>query len=121
LTLFLALLKAFLVGGAICLLGQVLLDTTKLTMGRILVMTVLLGAVLGAAGVYQPFADWAGAGATVPLLGFGNAMARGTREAVDKQGLLGILSGPFTAGAAGIGAAVLCGLIASFLTKPKAK
>jgi stage V sporulation protein AE len=100
-------------------MAQLLLNFTKLTMARILVMLVVAGAVLGALGLYQPFADWAGAGATVPLLGFGNAMVKGVQEAVDKDGLIGVLTGPFTAAAAGTSAAVLCGLIASFVAKPK--
>ncbi|MDR1927827.1 MAG: SpoVA/SpoVAEb family sporulation membrane protein [Oscillospiraceae bacterium] len=117
--LFFALVKAFLVGGAICFLSQLLLDYTKLTMGRILVLLVVLGAALGAVGFYEPFAAWAGAGATVPLTGFGFAMVRGVREAIQKDGWLGILTGAFTAASAGVGAAVLCGLLASFFFKPK--
>jgi stage V sporulation protein AE len=119
--IFLPLLKAFLVGGTICFLAQLLLDYTKLTLCRILVGLVVLGAVLGAVGVYEPFADWAGAGATVPLSGFGFAMLRGVREAIDEQGWRGILTGPFTAASAGVGAVVICGLIAAAVAKPKAK
>ncbi|MBQ6267353.1 MAG: SpoVA/SpoVAEb family sporulation membrane protein [Clostridia bacterium] len=115
------LLKAFLVGGALCTVGQLLIDRTKLTPGRILVAYVTLGVVLTACGVYAPFADWAGAGATVPLTGFGFAMAEGVRKAVETQGAAGILTGALTAGAGGITAAVLCALAAAFLTRPKEK
>lgn len=114
-------LKAFLVGGLICVIGQILMDTTKLTPARILVSFVVAGVVLGAAGVYKPFVEWAGAGATVPLTGFGFTLAKGTRQAVEEQGLLGALTGPLTSGAAGITAAVLCGLVASIISKPKEK
>ncbi|MDR0883104.1 MAG: SpoVA/SpoVAEb family sporulation membrane protein [Oscillospiraceae bacterium] len=115
------LAKAFLVGGALCAVGQILLDKTKLTPGRILVIFVLTGVVLGAVGIFQPLRDWAGAGASVPLLGFGNLMAEGARKAVAEEGLLGALTGPLTAASAGITAAIVCGLLASFLAKPKAK
>ena len=115
------LLKAFLVGGALCAVGQLLIDRTKLTPGRILVAYVTVGVLLTAVGVYAPFAAWAGAGATVPLTGFGFAMAEGVRKAVETQGPAGILTGALTAGAGGITAAVLCGLAAAFLTKPKEK
>ena len=118
---FLSILKAFLVGGAICFLSQILLDYTKLTMARILVMLVVLGAVLGAVGVYKPFAEWAGAGATVPLVGFGSLMVEGVKKAIEEKGWIGILTGPFTAAAAGTGFAVLCGLVASLVARPKEK
>lgn len=114
-------IKAFLVGGAICAVGQILMDTTKLTPARILVSFVTVGVVLGAVGAYEPLVKWAGAGATVPLTGFGYTLARGTKQAVEEQGLMGALTGPLTSGAAGITAAVLCGLLASLLTKPKEK
>ncbi len=114
-------IKAFLVGGAICVIGQVLMDTTKLTPARILVSFVTAGVLLGAVGFYEPVVRWAGAGATVPLTGFGYLLAKGTRQAVDEQGLIGALTGPLTSGAAGITAAMLCGLLASLLTKPKEK
>ncbi len=114
-------LKAFLVGGAICLIGQLLVDYTKLTPARILVTLVVLGVVLGGLGLYQPLVDWAGAGATVPLTGFGNTLVQGTKAAIREDGLLGVLTGPLSAGSAGITAAVLCGLIVSFLAKPKSK
>ncbi|MBQ5825553.1 MAG: stage V sporulation protein AE [Clostridia bacterium] len=113
--------KAFLVGGAICAVGQILMDTTKLTPARILVSFVVVGVLLGAAGFYEPIVRWAGAGATVPLTGFGYTLAKGTRQAIEEQGLIGALTGPLTSGAAGITAAVLCGLVASLLTKPKEK
>ena len=108
-------LKAFAVGGAFCALGQVFIDYTKLTPARILVAYVVAGVVLGGLGVYQPVIDYAGAGATVPLTGFGALLAKGTREAVLEKGLLGVLSGGFTASAAGIAAAVFFGLIAALL------
>lgn len=114
-------LKAFLVGGAICLIGQLLVDYTKLTPARILVAFVVLGVVLGGLGLYQPLMDWAGAGATVPLTGFGNTLVQGTKAAIREDGLLGVLTGPLSAGSAGITAAILCGLIVSFLAKPKSK
>lgn len=114
-------LKAFLVGGAICLIGQLLVDCTKLTPARILVMFVVFGVVLGGLGLYQPLVDWAGAGATVPLTGFGNTLVQGTKAAIREDGLLGVLTGPLSAGSAGITAAILCGLIVSFLAKPKSK
>ncbi len=116
-----ALLRAFAVGGLICTAVQVLIDRTGLTPGRILVMLVTLGVILTAAGVYGPLAEWAGAGATVPLCGFGYAMAEGVRKAVAEDGLMGVLTGPLTAGAAGITAAMLCGLAASLVAKPKEK
>ena len=115
------ILKAFLVGGIICTIGQLLLDFTKLTMGKILVLFVVVGVVLGAVGIYEPLAEWAGSGATVPLTGFGYALAKGTRDAVAEQGLYGVLSGPISSSAIGIMAAILFGLIASLLSKPKEK
>ena len=114
-------LKALLVGGAICLIGQLLVDYTKLTPARILVTFVVLGVALGGLGLYQPLVDWAGAGATVPLTGFGNTLVQGTKAAIREDGLLGVLTGPLSAGSAGITAAILCGLIVSFLAKPKSK
>lgn len=114
-------LKAFVVGGLICVVGQLLIDYTKLTPAKILVTFVVLGVTLGGIGVYQPLADWAGAGATVPLTGFGNLLAQGTKEAIREQGLLGVLTGPLTAGSAGIMAAIFSGLVVSFLAKPKSK
>ena len=114
-------LRAFAVGGLLCLVGQVLIDRTKLTPARILTSYVVAGVVLGALGLYGPFAEWAGAGATVPLTGFGNLIAKGVREAVGEKGLLGVFSGGFTAAAAGLGSAVIAGLLASLLFKPKDK
>ena len=114
-------LKAFIVGGLICTAGQLLLDYTKLTPAKILVGYVVTGVVLGATGIYKHITDFAGSGATVPLLGFGALLADGTREAVAEKGLCGVLTGPLTAGAAGITAAVVAGVICSLIFKPKAK
>lgn len=114
-------LKAFLVGGFLCLIGQILIDKTKLTPARILVSYVVIGALLGAVGVYQPLVDFAGAGATVPLTGFGNTLAKGVREAVDEKGFLGILIGGLKAAAGGITAAIVSGLIVSLIFKDKDK
>ncbi|MBQ5671783.1 MAG: stage V sporulation protein AE [Oscillospiraceae bacterium] len=114
-------LKAFLVGGSLCLVGQVLIDKTKITPARILTAYVVMGVVLSGIGIYEPFAKWAGAGATVPLLGFGNSLAKGVKQAVAEQGFLGILSGGLTACAGGITAAVFFGLLAALLCKPKDK
>ena len=114
-------LKAFLIGGGICLLTQILIDKTKLTPARILVSYVVLGVILGAVGIYQPFAEFAGAGATVPLTGFGNTLAKGVREAVQEQGLLGAFTGGLKSCAGGIAAAIFTGLLASLLFKPKDK
>ena len=108
---------AFLVGGAICVVGQILIDFTKLTPARILVSFVTAGVILGALGWYQPLADFAGCGATVPLTGFGYLMAKGTLEAVREHGLLGVFSGGVTAGAAGIAAAVFFGYLAALFSK----
>ena len=114
-------LKAFLVGGAICAVGQLLMDCTKLTPARILVLFVVAGVVLGAVVVYQPLADFAGCGATVPLTGFGNLLAQGTKDAIREDGLLGVLTGPLSAGSAGISAAMLSGLVVSLIARPKSK
>ena len=114
-------LKAFLVGGCLCLIGQLLIDKTTLTPARILVSYVVVGVVLGALGLYQPIIDFAGAGASVPLTGFGATLAKGVKEAVDKDGFLGILTGGLTASAGGICAAIVFGLLASLLFKPKDK
>ena len=113
--------KAFLVGGCLCLIGQILIDKTTLTPARILVSYVVAGVVLGALGVYQPFIDFAGAGASVPLTGFGATLAKGVKEAVDKDGFLGILTGGLTASAGGISAAIVFGLLAALLFKPRDK
>ena len=114
-------LKAFLIGGLICMIGQLLIDNTNLTPARILVLFVVLGVVLGGLGLYQPLVDWAGAGASVPLTGFGNTLVQGTKEAIREQGLLGVLTGPLSAGSAGITAAILSGIIVSLLAKSKSK
>ena len=112
---------AFLIGGAICTIGQILIDKTKLTPARILVGYVVAGVILGAIGVYKPFAEFAGAGATVPLSGFGNLLAKGVREAVSQDGFLGIFTGGLKATAGGITAAIFFGLLASILFKAKDK
>lgn len=112
---------AFLVGGAFCLVGQILIDKTKLTPARILTGYVVSGVVLSALGFYQPLVDFAGAGASVPLCGFGHIMAQGVKTAVDQYGAIGILKGGLTAGAAGITAAIVFGLLASLLSKSKEK
>lgn len=114
-------LKAFFFGGLLCVVGQLLIDKTKLTPARILVSYVVIGVVLGAVGVYKPFAEFAGAGATVPLTGFGYNLAKGVKEAVDQQGFLGIFIGGLKASAGGITAAITAGLLASFLFKAKDK
>ena len=114
-------LKAFLVGGLLCLIGQILIDKTKLTPARILVSYVVAGVFLGAIGIYQPLAEFAGAGASVPLTGFGNTLAKGVKEAVQEDGFLGIFTGGLKASAGGITAAILAGLAASFLFKAKDK
>ena len=112
---------AFLVGGALCAVGQLLIDFTKLTPARILVSYVVAGCALGAAGLYKPLADTAGAGATVPLTGFGNNLAKGVREAVDSSGFMGIFTGGITAAAAGITAALVFGLITALIFRSKEK
>ena len=119
--LILEYLKAFLVGGLICLIGQLLIDKTRLTPARILVSYVVLGVVLTGLGVYGRLVDFAGAGATVPLTGFGYALATGVEKAVAEKGLLGALTGGLTATAGGITAAILFGLVASLLSKPRIK
>lgn len=114
-------IKAFIVGGVFCLIGQVLIDKTKLTPARILVSYVVVGVFLGAIGAYQPIVDFAGAGATVPLTGFGNTLAKGVKEAVDKDGFLGIFTGGLTASSGGIAVAIAAGLLASLIFKAKDK
>ena len=113
--------KAFLVGGALCAIGQVLIDYTKLTPARILVTFVVSGVVLSALGLYGPLVDFAGAGATVPLTGFGYSLAEGVRKAVIEDGLLGAITGGLTATAAGITAAIFFGLLIALIFKPKSK
>ena len=113
--------KAFLVGGAICAVVQVLMDNTKLMPGRIMVLLVVTGSILGALGIYQPFSDWAGAGATVPLLGFGNSLWKGVLKSMGEDGFIGIFKGGFTASAVGISGALIFGYLGSILFKPKMK
>ena len=114
-------LRAFLCGGVLCVIGQLLIDKTKLTPARILVAYVTLGVVLGGVGLYEPIADWGGAGATVPLTGFGYLLSKGVKQAVAEQGLLGVLTGGITAAAGGITAAVFFGFLVSLLFKSKPK
>lgn len=113
--------NAFWVGGLICALTQILMEKTKMLPGRIMVLLVCGGAVLGAVGIYQPLIDYAGAGASVPLLGFGNTLWKGIKEAVDSEGFLGIFMGGFTASAVGISAALVFGYLASLIFDPKMK
>lgn len=119
--MILAVLKAFFVGGIICAVGQVLIDFTKLTPARILTAFVVAGVILSALGVYQPLVDFAGAGATVPLTGFGHLLAEGVRRAVREDGTLGILSGGMTAASAGVTAALAAGLVASVCFRKRVK
>ncbi len=114
-------LNAFWVGGLICALVQILLEKTKLMPGRIMVFLVCTGAVLGALGLYRPFQEFAGAGASVPVLGFGNVLMEGVKEAVDEQGFLGLFAGGFKAGAVGTSAALIFGYLASLVFNPKMK
>lgn len=114
-----ALLKAFIIGGLICMVVQIFIDKTKLMPGRIMVGLVVIGTILGYFGVYEPFLDFAGAGASVPLLGFGNTLFKGVKEAVDSDGLLGIFMGGFKASAVGISAALIFGFIAALCFKSK--
>lgn len=113
--------RAFAVGGVICMLVQILMDRTKLMPGRIMVMLVVSGSVLGFLGIYEPFAEWAGAGATVPLLGFGNTLWKGIAKAMGEDGLLGIFKGGFTASAVGISGALIFGYLGSLIFRPKMK
>lgn len=112
-------INAFWVGGLICALAQILMDRTKMLPGRVMVLLVCLGAVLGAVGVYGPFMEYAGAGASVPLLGFGNTLWKGVKEAVDTEGFLGLFMGGFKASAVGISAALIFGYLASWIFEPK--
>lgn len=114
-------IKAFLIGGMICALAQVLLDCTRLMPGRVMVLLVVSGCILGFAGVYEPFARWAGAGASVPLLGFGNTLWKGVKEGIEKEGLLGIFKGGLTASSAGICGALVFGYLSSLVFQPKLK
>lgn len=115
----LSVIKAFFVGGIICVIGQLLIDFTRLTPAKILVMFVVVGVILGAIGLYEHIADFGGAGATLPLTGFGYNLVKETKKAVDEQGLLGALSGPLSAASVGTMAAIICGLIASVFARPK--
>ena len=114
-------LKAFLVGGILCVIGQILIDKTKLTPARILVSYVVFGVLLGGIGIYEPLVEFAGAGATVPLTGFGYNLAKGVRESIGENGFLGIFTGGLKATAGGIAAAVFAGLIVSLIFRPKDK
>jgi stage V sporulation protein AE len=114
-------IKAFIVGGLLCVAGQILIDKTKLTPARILVSYVVIGVFLGAVGLYEKLVEFAGAGAAIPLTGFGNSLAKGVREAVDESGFLGILTGGLKSTAGGIAAAVFSGLLVSLIFKPKDK
>lgn len=119
--IFWSLLKAFIVGGLFCAIGQVLLDYTKLTPARILVTFVVTGVILGGLGLYGPIVDFAGAGATVPLTGFGNLLAEGVKKAIDSEGFIGIITGGLTSAAAGISAAIFFGFLAALIFKPGKK
>ncbi|MGL6174125.1 MAG: stage V sporulation protein AE [Cellulosilyticaceae bacterium] len=114
-------IKAFIVGGLICVIGQILMDRTKLQTGRVMVVFLLSGAVLGALGLYEPLADFAGAGATVPILGFGYALAKGAIDEVAKEGIFGVITGGLKATAGGITAAIVFGYLAAVLSRPKSK
>ena len=114
-------LRAFLVGGIICIIAQILIDKTAMTPARILVAYVVVGVLLGAVGLYETLADFGGAGATVPLTGFGYLISKGVREAVEEKGLLGALTGPLTAAAGGTAAALVFGYVVALLSKGKAK
>ena len=114
-------LKAFVVGGIICVLTQILMEKTRLMPGRIMVILVTTGTVLGAIGLYEPLVQFAGAGASVPLTGFGNVLWKGTREAIDSQGFLGLFTGGFKACAVGVSAALIFSYLASLIFKPKMK
>lgn len=116
-----SLIKAFVIGGVFCIIGQLLIDKTNLTPARILVIYVVAGVILSAIGLYKPIVEFAGAGATVPLTGFGHLIAQGTIKAVAEKGLLGALTGGITAAAAGIAAAMFFGLLVALISKPKEK
>ena len=114
-------LNAFVIGGLICALAQILLEKTKMMPGRLMVLLVVSGAVISFMGWYEPFMEFAGAGASVPLLGFGNVLMKGVKEAVDENGFLGLFMGGFKAGAVGTSAALIFGYLASLIFKPKMK
>ena len=113
--------KAFVIGGLICAVVQILLDKTKMMPGRVMVTLVVLGSILGCVGVYEPFAKWAGAGASGPLLGFGNTLWKGVTEGIQSEGLLGVFKGGFTSSSAGICGALVFGYLGSLIFKPKMK
>lgn len=119
--MFMNYLWAFIIGGLFCAVGQTLIDYTKLTPARILVSYVVAGVVLGAFGLYKPLVDFAGAGATVPLTGFGNVLVEGVKQAIDEKGFLGVLTGGLTGAAGGITAAILFGLLTALIFRPKEK
>ena len=119
--MFMDYLWAFIIGGLLCAIGQTLIDYTKLTPARILVSYVVAGVILGAFGLYKPIVDLAGAGATVPLTGFGNVLVEGVKQAIDEKGFIGILTGGLSGAAGGITAAILFGLMISIIFKPKEK
>lgn len=114
-------INAFWVGGLICALAQILMEKTKMMPGRIMVLLVITGAIISAFGWYEPFQEFAGAGASVPLTGFGNVLMKGVKEAVGEQGFLGLFAGGFKAGAVGTSAALICGYLASLIFNPKMK
>ena len=113
--------RCFLVGGLLCVIGQLMIDYTALTPARILTLFVVAGVALGALGLYQPLIDWAGAGASVPLIGFGNTLAKGVKKAVEESGLLGAFTGGLTSSAGGIAAAVFFGYLTAVIFKPREK
>ena len=113
--------KAFLIGGIICALAQILMDKTKMMPGRVMVTLVVTGTILGAIGIYEPFAKWAGAGAPVPLLGVGNTLWKGVKEGLQQDGFLGVFKGGFTSSAVGISGALIFGYLGSLIFKPKMK
>ena len=119
--MMLALVNAFVIGGLICTIGQVLVDKTQLSMARITVLFVVIGGVLSALGLYQPLVDFAGAGATVPITGFGHALVKGVKRAVDEQGFLGVFSGGLSATAAGVTAALVFSMLIALIANPKEK
>lgn len=119
--IFLTYLKAFVVGGSLCVIGQLLIDYTRLTPARILTLYVVSGLVLSGLGLYQPLTDWAGAGASIPLTGFGSTLAKGVKQAVAETGLLGAFTGGFTSAAGGICAAVFFAVLVALVTKPRDK
>jgi stage V sporulation protein AE len=114
-------IKAFVVGGSMCLVGQIFVDKTKVTSGRIVVYLVVIGAILSGIGIYKPFVEFAGAGATVPITGFGHLLSEGVKDAVDEKGFLGIFTGGFTSASAGLASVVFFSLISALIFEPKEK